>query len=251
MSTQTLSNIGLNDKEAALYMLLLEKGELPPQELVKLTKLKRPTVYANLNTLVKKGLVVLIDKGKKLHAYPQEPSKLLDVAKKTLEDAQTAHSSLVTLLPKLLSDYTLNVKKPIVSVYEGVEGLKTIYNEMLRVKEPIYAMLQYAEVDEELKKWLDTTFTRKRVELKIPVKTIVNGLKVENYIEQSKEVYRSVAHVTDPSFTIHHEVAIFGNNIAFIDHKKGENLIGVLISHPLMAATMRGWFELSWKGAVI
>jgi hypothetical protein len=44
-------------------------------------------------------------------------------------------------------------------------------------------------------------------------------------------------------------VDIYGDKVAFINYKKGEALIGVVINHPQIAETMRAWFELAWAGA--
>ncbi len=91
---ELLTELNLSDREASLYLALLENGNGTPTTLSQKTGLKRPTVYLDLESLRRKKLVGLSFKGKRTIYIPESPHRLrssLDEQKKTLD----------TLLPTL------------------------------------------------------------------------------------------------------------------------------------------------------
>lgn len=62
-----LKNLGLNDKETALYLALLKRGRATPGQLAKMTRINRATVYTVARSLQGKGLVGEDLAGKTLH----------------------------------------------------------------------------------------------------------------------------------------------------------------------------------------
>lgn len=250
MQKELLVQFGLTEKEADLYLLLIEKGEVPVKELIDATRLKRATVYKSLSGLEAKGLLVSREFKKKLHVSPLPPENILTVAQKRLAEVQEAHKGLLSVIQELNSKFVLSTQKPVVSVFKGENGLKKIYEDMLIEAKPIVAVLQYHDVHDELKRWLDGPFTKKRIAKKIPVRTIVSGVAPpKHYIELSESGYREVRWVNKPLFMFKHEVSIYGDKIAFLNHKKGEKLVGILIRNESMAATLRALWELAWVGA--
>ena len=249
MSLAFLQNIGITETESALYELLLKKGEVPITTLIRESKLKRPTVYKALHSLTKKGLVTQQDIRKKLHVRPESPSKLQELADKQYKQIEDTKLNLNALLPGLALSYTHSTDKPVVRVYEGVAGLKEVYNDTLTVGEPIFALLQSSIVEPELFDWLTKTYVKKRVKAKIHAKVIVaSGPASKDYVQESKESYRTTKQIDSKRFPFQHEIDIYGDKVAIIHFKKDEPLIGIIIHHPQIAKTMKAWFDLAWGG---
>ncbi len=85
---ELLTELNLSEREAALYLALLENGQGTPTTLSQKTGLKRPTVYLDLESLRRKKLVGLSFKGKRTIYVPESPHRLrsgLDEQKKTLD----------------------------------------------------------------------------------------------------------------------------------------------------------------------
>lgn len=250
MSLEFLHAFGLSKKEADLYMLLLNDGELPVSVLIKKTGLKRATVYKSLYALESKGLLTKRSFKKKLHVKPESPSKLITLSEKHINAFEKAQSTLHSLLPQLTQAYITSVEKPVVTVYQGVVGLKKIYEDMLVVGKPIYAALSTENVDPELFKWVTTVYTRKRIAAKIPVKVIVaSGGWAEEYVSRNKKELRETYLVSKELYPFQHEIDIYGDKVAFIDFKNGGSLIGVVIHHPLIAQTTSALWSLALVGA--
>jgi sugar-specific transcriptional regulator TrmB len=57
MLNQYLQQLGLGDKEIAVYLCVLERGKLSANDIAKLTKINRTTVYSVSKELIVKGLL--------------------------------------------------------------------------------------------------------------------------------------------------------------------------------------------------
>lgn len=249
MSLAFLQNIGITETESSLYELLVKLGEVPITTVIRESKIKRPTVYKAIHSLTKKGLVTQRDIHKKLHVRPESPSKLQELADREYKSVENTKLNLNALLPGLALSYTHSTEKPVVQVYEGVEGLKEVYNDTITVGEPIFALLQSSVVEPELFDWLTKTYVKKRVKAKIHAKVIVaSGPESRNYVEESKDSYRTTKLIDNKRFPFQHEIDIYGDKVAIIHFKKNEPLIGIIIHHPQIAQTMKAWFDLTWEG---
>jgi HTH-type transcriptional regulator, sugar sensing transcriptional regulator len=251
MSLTFLQNLDLTKTEISLYELLLKLGEVPVQALIKESSLKRPTVYKGLYSLEKKGLVVKSDILKKIHFQACPPAKLLELAQNKYENLSRTKEDLRALLPQLSSSYILSTEKPIVRMFEGVEGLKEIYLDILKDKQPGYSVMQNEDINEELDKWLIEWFTPRRVRAKMPLKMICSATEKDGKEFKKKDlIARRFSKIVPINlFPFQHEVTIYGDKVAFIHYKKKSPLIGIMIKHPFFAQTLKAWFDLAWEGA--
>ena len=123
-----IKELGLDDKEAKVYLAGLELGEANIQRIVKKSGIKRTTVYHALDSLKEKGLFsVVVRKGRKKY-IAEDPRKLknkIESQKETLEE----------IMPNLLSLANFIDKKPEIKYYEGEAGIKEIYKDSLNYPE--------------------------------------------------------------------------------------------------------------------
>jgi sugar-specific transcriptional regulator TrmB len=239
--------VGITEKEAKLYELLINLGELDAARLINESGFKRPTVYKSLYSMAEKGLVTELEKDGKSYFRPEPPHKLLEVAEEQYNRLNRARSDISSMLPELVSAFTLSTERPVVTTFQGLKGLKAIYEDMLKTAVPINAALYTGEVEPELFKWLTGDFTKRRIAAKIPVKSIVaSGGWAEQYEKESAESYRETRLIDSAKYPIKHEIDVFGDKVAFIDFQKGGSLIGVVINHPQIANSMRAWFNSNW-----
>lgn len=153
-----LESLGLGKHEAKLYFILIKKGESTAVELAKESGLHRRTVYDEIEKLQKKGLVnITIQKGVR-HFAPTSPESL----KVMLEEKNVI---LKNLLPQLLSQFKSHEKKVSVNIFEGAEGLKIVFSDILEefrkkkeiimtgagLKAPQYMKYSFGYYAEELK----------------------------------------------------------------------------------------------------
>jgi len=129
---EELRKIGLNEKESKVYIILLELGDALASEIAKKTNINRSLLYSILDELIEKGIVTYILKNNVRFYRATEPNKILSM----LKEKETIFSSI---LPNLMSLYKPRTKKPIIEILEGKEGIKTILNDVLRIKKEWFA----------------------------------------------------------------------------------------------------------------
>lgn len=248
MSLKFLESFGLNTKETEIYELLLQLGESPAQIIVKESGLKRATAYKILYQLIDKKLVSKRTLNKKIHFKPSPPQNLFHLADQQQLKINQARDNLEAIISDLNSNFLLSVERPIVTTFEGINGLKKIYLDTLKGNQPLFAILQTNEIDPELFKWLTSDYVKKRTTLKIPVKSIIStGSWAEQYHQKDQTELRESRMVPAFKFPIQHETIVYGNKFALIQNKKDEQLVGIVIQHPLVAQSMRAWFNLAWE----
>ncbi|HEY4513642.1 MAG TPA: helix-turn-helix domain-containing protein [Candidatus Paceibacterota bacterium] len=119
--TQTLKQLGLSEKQAKIYLSLLRLGESPMTAIARKANLKRPTVYLIIDELIILGLCSEITKGKKKFYSATHPRRLIEMTRFRNEQAEK-------LVPKLIA-LRNTAEKPTVQMFEGIEGIRTAYEE--------------------------------------------------------------------------------------------------------------------------
>lgn len=234
-----LIQFGLNQKQAVIYLALLELGASPVIQLTKKTGILRTTVYDVLIELQKKGLISQTRKGKKRLFLAQDPENL----GKMLEEKQ---NRLQELMPALKSMLNTTGSKPVIRYYEGIEGIKEVYRDTLK-----YQGLLQAFVTENIVRKLGQEFADeykgKRVKARIQVQVI--GPDTDEIIEYKKSDRADLKEtrlVPRETFPFSIEMNIYGNKIAFMSFSEQ---LGLIIESSEIAKNLRFLFDLAWKGA--
>ncbi len=122
-----LKQIGLNEKEASVYLALLELGTASVNSIAFKSGLKRPTTYLILDSLQQKGLASLVPRSRKVLFVAESPEKLI-------ADLQRKEELIKTSLPNLLAIYNVRKEKPQVLLHEGKEAVAALYEKILLAK---------------------------------------------------------------------------------------------------------------------
>ncbi len=124
---EKLTYFGLSDKEARIYIVLLELELASVSEVAKRAEVKRSTAYVVLESLKKSGLAGVSDDRKIQRYFASSPDILLNIAKETTKRQEKINEALKSIVPELKSFYKDSKHKPIIKVYEGKEAAKQIY----------------------------------------------------------------------------------------------------------------------------
>ncbi|OGL65882.1 hypothetical protein A3B21_02230 [Candidatus Uhrbacteria bacterium RIFCSPLOWO2_01_FULL_47_24] len=242
-----LLQFGFDKKRAAVYVALLQMGKAPVQMVAKAARIKRTTVYSVLQGLEADGLVSRAIEGKKQIFIAENPSTIMS----QLESKKTA---LELLLPELNLLYSATPAKPRVRFYEGVEGIKTIFEDTLtsRPKE----ILDFTSLDDLVNVFGDymKSYTKRRAELGIPLRGITadtplaRKFNARYYTGANPVAIPQTRFLPPDEFIFKTEINIYGNKVAIMSLKE-EELVGVIIESAVIADTHRSIFELAWKAA--
>ena len=114
------------------HEILLQEGAQSAGSLLKHVKnIKRSLLYKVLERLVDRGLVMQESKNGKAFFVPQPPETLIQLIEKQALEIQATKEALVSNLPQLKATYNLSTERPIIRFYEGVDGLRSLYEDKL------------------------------------------------------------------------------------------------------------------------
>lgn len=240
MLKKELGKLNLTDREASVYMALLELGETSIERISQKSKIKRTTVYDVIKTLKEKGLVISLKKKKRNLYYAEDPRILGN----QLEEKKTV---LNNILPQLLSIANFIDKKPDIRFFEGVEGIKNVYQDTLN--HPNQEILMWGSP--EVNKYFDQVFlwnyyVPKRIENKIsmraigPQEEIVEKIKANDQTEL-RQTRLNPYH----EFSFDVEINLYGKRKIGIMSFKEQ--IGLIVESEKIYNTLKSIFELNWK----
>lgn len=247
MLTTYLQDIGLSEKEAALYIALLAHDHASVAVLAEKTGIKRPTVYVTLEALERKGLVSQVLSGKKTLYRAEEPERLntfIEHQKVLLEEQK---KRLEEYIPAFRAIEKQSGEKPIVKYFEGKEGIIAMYKEfydrtrheqggrmdlifpMDATKELFTKEESKALYDERMKRQIASRFFFTSTEQDaLSGATLVDGKKIQ-----------------DGNLLVTADISIYKDQVEVTTF--GKNPSGIFIKCKDFADTMRTLFELAWK----
>lgn len=134
MGTQELlQNLGLEEKEAKVYLALLSLGETTATKIADKTNLDRTLIYQLAGKLIEKGLISYIIKNNVKYFSATNPQKLI-------QDLKEKEKQLQKAMPELINLTKTKEQETKVEIYKGKEGIRTILKDILRTKKDYHVM---------------------------------------------------------------------------------------------------------------
>ncbi len=235
---QTLEQFGLEGKKADVYLAALELGSTTVIEIAKKAGIKRTTCYDILMDLIKEGLVSEIIKGKKRFFIGESPEKIQ-------KDLQRKESLFSEILPQLRSIHNISGIKPKTRFYEGLEGVREVYWDILKYSGEFVAFGSEDVVNILGEKWTED-YIKVRVKKNIHVRAI---LPKTEYLEKEikgrdQEQLRATKLIDIKKYPFSIEIDIYGHQkVALISNKEQ---LAVIIESAEIFNTMKFIFELAW-----
>jgi sugar-specific transcriptional regulator TrmB len=240
-----LQSLGLHSKESSVYVALLSMGSATVSEIAEKAGINRTTGYDILSGLSAKGLVTISGKEPKQEYRCENPDKLLDFLKKDIQKREESFRYAEILLPELKSIYNVGAR-PRVKFYEGVEGLKQVYEDTLTSTEQIKAYASIDDMHTALPNYFPQYYKR-RAQKGISIRGVVP--MTEKGMERSthdKEEKREIAFVPADKYHFSPEINIYDNKVMIASWREK---LGIIIESAEIADAMKKMFELSWDRA--
>lgn len=242
-----LASVGLNEKEAELYLAGLQLGSAPASEYAQAAGINRITAYNTLEGLVQRGLFTLIKKLRSKWYAPVAPEYL------SLEVQKNAQA-LDRILPELRSLQGAKYRKPHVQFYEGWEGVRRVYEDTLTAQTEL---LNFANSTVVRRFWppYDEEYVAERVKRGIHLRGIApddaTGRRVHG---EDRERLREIRLVSAKDFDFTNEINIYDHKVAICSFDSGlrgdGDMFGVIIESKEVAETQRQIFEMAWRFAL-
>lgn len=244
---ETLHQVGLNEKEAAIYLLLLKTPDLTAQQLAGATDIKRTNIYRLLDALIEQELV-MPDNSPIKRFRAAEPQSLQKLLRKKQEKLKQASQSLSSAIPTLRSQYSLSLNKPGVVHMAGSVGFEQLLTDMTTSETEV---LLVASDDFPT----DPVIADRFQELIMQRKACGITTRALFHDCEYKEAIRRKFH--DRGFDVRFvgttpfkgEVVLYEHNTAFTVYDP--SLVTTIVTSQHITGTMRTLFEELWTVAAL
>lgn len=231
-----LQYLGLSEKEARVYLALLELGKGSVIAISGKADIKKPTTYVILDELRKKGLVTLVPRAKKVLYIAESPRKL-QIEQREKEEV------ISEKMPELLAIYNAKEEKPSVKFYQGIKNIAELYKEIIESRE----VLIYGSVEVIHQELFDQLFEYglakvRRNNTKIREICALNKKSIE-YAKRVSSENHEVRFISK-EFKLPTDNTIFGNKLAIFSYKTQP--MAVVIESSDVVQTYKSMFEMVW-----
>lgn len=234
---KVLELLGLNEKEAKVYLALLQLGTASVPKISVRAGTKRPTTYLILEDLRKQGLVTPIPRGITTLYTAESPEKFLEAERQKKEMIEEN-------LPELLAIFNARKEKPKVRFYQGARYLEELYDEVFRQKEvDLYGSI--GVIEEKLPGIIEKT-TALITKFRPRVRELLQADK--RSLEYTKTMPKTEYHrikVAPKNCQFPTDNIIFGNKLAILSYK--DEPMAVIIESSDIVATYKSMFEIVWN----
>ncbi len=236
---------GLSEKEATLYLTLLELGPTAIRKIADKAGINRGTTYEILRKLQKMGLVSYFHQGKNQHFVAEEPKAILNLFDKKKEEMKKAEADLPKAIAHLASLSKKLGGKAVIKFYEDYVGVRSILEDVLNSTKNLPKKEYVAYSSSSIRPILYNkegfpNFTEERVKRKIFVRTIASGSGGTTYGHDERRWLSK--RETAPVYKL-----IYNGKVAMIS--VGENHIphGLIIKDPGIYKTELLIFNALWN----
>ncbi|MDD5341597.1 MAG: helix-turn-helix domain-containing protein [Patescibacteria group bacterium] len=243
-----LLNLGLKKNQVKIYLTLLQLGSANIQEVADKAQIKRTTTYSILDSLIKRGFISFSQKGTHREYFAENPKKITAYFKQQEEKIRNEEDAFSELMPELLSFYNIRGIKPKIRTYEGLDGIKAIFDESIESKynEDMLVYSAYESTTKYLEQYIKEYIVRR----------VKKGLKQRCLAELSSqsmelqkndgEELRITRLISKEKFPLFNQIIIYGNKVFIASYK---DLLSIIIESSAIARTQKTIFELAWIGS--
>lgn len=241
MLNSILIRNGLSEKEAEVYLAVLEAGEINISHISKKTKIKRTSIYNVVDNLQKKGVVSILHRHGIQYVSALPPQVLIDRFK-------TSASMAEKILPDLLQMAYTSPIKPRVRYHQGLQGLEEVLKEFSYSKTQSMVITDYEKMPDELLKFIQKEIVPERIKRKVRTKFIVPNNKASKTMQENDESHYGdtrAIEFNEEGNPI--EILLFDSSkIGFLSFPKGERF-ALIIDSVAIYTTLQHIFEVLWR----
>lgn len=235
-----LTNLGLGEYEAAVYLAMLTLGPSSVVKIAQAAEIKRTTVYSIIESLRINGLAVVHVKGFKKTFAAVDPENL----EAMLESRRTL---LQKALPELAALHNLKGAESTIKFYEGLKGIKMVYESLIKEIKPKEDYLVVSNGDQWLK--LDPEFfldfTKRRAKLNINIRLLLQDSQISRERQKNQKNINATIKILPGSATLDTNLVIIPNKVVI--HRLRPPVMAIVIENQSVVHMHQQMFEIIWQ----
>lgn len=242
MFEKYLQEIGLSDKEASVYLALLSVENDSVVDLSKKTNINRTTIYPVLESLSKKGLISEVKIDKKVRFQAEPPDRLATFVERQKILFEEKSERVKDIIPQLKGIQRENGEKPIISYFDGKEGVLSAMNEYFGDNSGGEAYFIYSKdlVDEIFTSDEIQKAKKNRISFNIKSKAIYN--KEDGEILSKEGEMSTRIRVDSKEYPIKCDIGIYKDHVRI--HTLGDRISAIYIESKDVAETFASLFKI-------
>ncbi|MFA6908900.1 MAG: helix-turn-helix domain-containing protein [Patescibacteria group bacterium] len=238
-----LRETGISEKEARVYLFLLETGPSSIRTIASSTDINRGSVHDALKSMQKLGLVSYFHKSTHQYFVAEDPEKIALLIDDRAQKLQQTKKNIIEALPDLRSRMQSVANQPVVKYYEGPSGIKTILQDVLTTMTGYPKKEYYAYSSADVREYLYTdfpNFAKKRIQKGITVKVIALGSGGSLWgLDERRWLTKTES---SPAYII-----LYANKMAMISIDLEKKLHGVILTDENIVSTQKLIFEQLYR----
>jgi sugar-specific transcriptional regulator TrmB len=242
MNLSALLQLGLTEREISIYKALIELGPSSIRDLADKSGFNRGSAYETLKTLVNKGIVNYLPKGKRRVFQAENPDKLLDMAEEKRQNLESALLEIKNDIIPSLSQLTPEFSSSNVRFYEGDDGVESVLRDILssveKQEHKNYRVISTQALRDHIYRPFPN-FTKLRIQKGISVKVLAIG---EGGDEAELAERKWLKGEGDASY-----IAIYPPKVAMISLASKNYPVVVVIDSAAISGTQKMMFDTLWN----
>ncbi|HLG24635.1 MAG TPA: helix-turn-helix domain-containing protein [Candidatus Nanoarchaeia archaeon] len=242
MHNELFRELGLTENEIKVYNTLLDLGASQAGQITEKSGVHRRNVYDSISRLMEKGLVSFVTINNKKLFSPANPEKFLEIIDEKKFELDDVKKRFQKIIPELVLKTAMQEKHD-VRFFKGSEGLKTVFEDIMRTRKGYIGYGPGGQIEKILKHSLDR-IVAKMAKARITMKLVYN--------EGSRKIVKreklaEIRFVPD-EYSSHAAMRIYGDKVAILLLTEKDPL-AIVIKNAEIAEGYRKYFNVIWKGA--
>lgn len=234
-----LNEIGLDENESRVYLASLSLGPTTVQKIARVAEVKRTTVYSDIESLQKKGLMHIETKGFKKSYVAESPEKLETVL-------ELRRERFHKLLPEFSALYNLKGGESFVKYYDGLEAVKNVYEQLLADAKPredylvISDTSKWSRLDQ---KYFDH-FRMRRAKLNLKVRMLLEDSELSRRDYTMQKQLNSLIKFLPEGTSLIANLIITPRK--FVIHQLANPIMAIVIENQSIIGMQKQLFDIIW-----
>ena len=243
---EKLNILGLSRGELSIYMAILNLGKGTVTDIARKANIKRTTIYEYIESLLSIGLIYKTVDGKRISYCLENPQKIIKILEEQKKQIEEKKIKMEKIIPELESLLAASFNRPSVSFYEGKDGIKKVYEQILDTHKNIYSVFSpdsffklFSAKDNH--KLLMLLYNNGGAIYSLVEKTEID---VEDFGRKKYGDFLKRKQLPN-GFKFETDLLVVDDTVALISFK---NLIAIIIKDKAIADLQRNFINLIWKG---
>ncbi len=247
MNTEILEQIGLSRNEIKVYFALLELEQSSATPIVRKAGVPNSKVYPTLDKLIKKGLVSFVIKNNVKYFQASDPKHLIGILSDKEKQIALQKTEIEELIPQIALKKSFGKNIQEANVYEGFEGMKSAFNNILSSLQKgeeyyVFTLGDELKTPQLIRFFRD--YHKKRIEQEIKTRLIANENLRESF--KTQHTYKEM-RVRFTKQELPTGIFIYADKVMTVVW--GETPTAFVISSQNNALQYRKFFEETWEKA--